>query len=88
MVKVFVALHYYPEEYGVVVSVYGGSGDLLWEKRMRAKQVVLEAPLRVRVSRQIGPNPIVLILDAEEPPVVEEKEGVVVIRSGGGRGEG
>ncbi len=84
MVKVFVALHYYPEEYGVIVTVYGDKGGLVWEKRMRAKQVVLEAPVRVRISRQIGPNPVVLVIDAEKPPVVEEKEGVVVIRGGGG----
>lgn len=74
MAKVVISLKHRPEEYEVKIRIYGNDGKLIDTREYNGiKQVVIRAR-EVRISRQIAPDPLVLVLDAEKPDV-EVKEG-------------
>lgn len=81
MVKLLISLKHKPEKYDVKIRIYGSDGKLLDAKEYNGiKQLVIRAK-EVRISRQIAPDPLVLILDTGKPDI-EVKEGSLLYISG------
>ncbi len=81
MAKLIISLKHKPEEYDVKIKIYGSDGKLLDTKEYSGiKQLVIRSK-EVRISRQIAPDPFVLIIDAEKPDI-EVKEGSLLYISG------
>ncbi len=82
MAKIMLSLRHKPEEYDVTIRIYNDEGILVEEKKYESiKQVVIRAR-ETRISRQIAPSPIVLVVDLDEPQVELQGENILVI---GGR---
>ncbi len=67
LAKIVISLKYKPEEYDALVKTYNDEGRLEREDEYKGiKQVVIHAR-EVRISRQIAPSPIVLVVEAVKP---------------------
>ena len=78
MPKIMAAIYHRPEEYDVILSIYDNKGLLVKEEKFEGiKQVIIKSR-EIRVSAQLANNPIVLIIDTEEP-VYSLKEGKLLI---------
>ncbi len=76
------SLRHKPEEYNVTIRIYNDEGMLIEEKKYESiKQVVIRAR-ETRISRQIAPSPIILVVDVDEPRIELQGENILVI---GGR---
>jgi hypothetical protein len=69
MGKVILSLHHKPESYVVMVKTYSDDGRLLSEEKYSSvKQVIIRSG-EVRLSRQLSPQPLVIVVDAVKPRV-------------------
>ncbi|ADI32067.1 hypothetical protein [Staphylothermus hellenicus] len=77
MGKVVLSLKHRPDEYSVLARVYDSDGSLVREEGFdHIKQVIIKAG-EVRLSRQLSPEPIVIVVDAEKPSIMV-KEGALL----------
>jgi len=78
--KVIVSLKHKPEEYTVKINLYGENGELLETREYEGiKQLTINSP-EVRISRQLSPNPMVLVIDAYKPKIeLREKTLLYII---------
>ncbi len=69
--KLIVSLKYKPEEYVVKITIYDGeNGGLLDEKNYSGvKQIVIKSCKEVSISRQLAPDPMVLVVSMEKPKI-------------------
>lgn len=78
--RIFLALRHEPENYRVRIAVYGGDGRLLEEHVYDAVKQVYIRGMNVRISRQIGPEPVVLVLEpVGDGARIEERNGILYI---------
>jgi len=77
MYKLLVSITHHPEEYVVEINMYNDEGRLVDTRRYNGvKQVVFKTP-EVRLSNQLSPKPVVLIVSAEKP-VIDLKENTLL----------
>ncbi|WP_052833872.1 hypothetical protein [Staphylothermus marinus] len=83
MGKIVLSLKHKPEEYSVLIKVYGGDGALVKEESIdHIKQVIIKAG-EVRLSRQLSPEPLVVVIDAEKPSIMVKEGTLLYIRDEG-----
>lgn len=86
MGKVILSLKHKPEEYSVSIRIYDDGGFLVKEEKYdHIKQVIIKAG-EVRLSRQISPEPFVIVIDAEKPSItIKEETLLFIIDEGAGK---